>query len=324
MTSLVQPARPRPIDPLAPSPGGAAHRYEDDVVVVEKDPLGRRRPSRHPVRTAHFDLGRAAGRLQVVHDLAPGDLDDDLAGLLTAELFGPGWVSGADAFERIFTGIVRSSRPDPLGAWELFYRNTLRRLGDPQTPAYAPAHTPHTTAYTLERADGSIAAYRPVYERALELVPGGAVLDLGSCFGFLPLQLAGRGDTEVLASDVAAGTMALLSAISGRLLRPVRTLVADAARIPLPAGSADTVTALHLLEHLDPVHGEAVLHEAYRLARRRVVVAVPFEEHANCAYGHQRTFDLTAMRAMAAAVPPSWHAEVGEHHGGWLVADRTE
>jgi len=81
----------------------------------------------------------------------------------------------------------------------------------------------------------TIAGIAPVYRRALTLVGPGSVLDLGSCFGFFPLLLTERGHHAVVASDIG-----------------LETLVCDAARVPLPDRSIDTVTVLHLLEHLDP------------------------------------------------------------------------
>jgi SAM-dependent methyltransferase len=296
----------RPILPLAM---GLPGRYEDDRVVVERT-RGHRGPRQVGwVRTRHFEVARQGHLIYVVHRLPPSRIDDDLTGLLAAELFDPGWVSGADAFERIFTGVVLSSLDDPLDGWELFYRNTLDRLLQPP---------PGPTAL-----HGSIDGYRPVYQRAVSLVSPGEVLELGCCFGFLSLQLAARGDVQVIASDVSAGTVSLLDAMQHRLGAGVRTLVADAARVPLPDRCVDTVLAVHLLEHLDDGDGTAVIAEALRLARHRVVIAVPFEAEPSPDLGHLRIFDLESLAAMGIGVPSWWRAKISEHHGGWLVIDRT-
>jgi hypothetical protein len=63
-----------------------------------------------------------------------------------------------------------------------------------------------------------------------------------------------------------------------------------------------------------------VLAEMLRLARHRVVVAVPFEDVPNPTWGHVRTFDPAALNAMGAATGRPYRVE--EHHGGWLVIDR--
>jgi SAM-dependent methyltransferase len=297
---------PRPILPLAL---GRPGRYEDDRVVVERASGARERRQLGWVRTPHFEVGREGQRIHVVQSLPASRIDDDLTGLLADELFDPGWVSGADAFERIFTGVVMSSLDDPLDGWELFYRNTLDRLRQPPPGAAAEYST--------------IDTYRPVYQRAVSLVPPGEVLELGCCFGFLSLQLAARGDVHVLASDVSAGTVSLLDAMRHRLNADVRTLVADAARVPLPDRNVDTVLAVHLLEHLGERDGTAVVAEALRLARHRVVIAVPFEAEPRVDMGHVRVFDLESLAALGLDLPSGWAARVSAHDGGWLIIDRS-
>lgn len=306
MTATRAEPEPRPILPLAT---GRPGRYEDDRVVVERG--GGFGDPRAPgwVRTPHFDVRRQGHRIHVVHRLPASRIDDDLTGLLTDELFHPGWVIGADAFERIFSGVVMSSLDDPLDSWELFYRNTLDRLRQPQPDPAA--------------GRGTIDSYRPVYQRAVSLVAPGEVLELGCCFGFLSLQLAARDDVHVVASDVSAGTVSLLEVMGQRLGTDVRTLVADAARVPLPDRQVDTVLAVHLLEHLGDRDVAAVMTEALRLARHRVVIAVPFEAEASVDMGHVRVFDLESIAALAVDLPSGWGATVSAHHGGWLVIDRA-
>ena len=98
----------------------------------------------------------------------------------------------------------------------------------------------------------------------------------------------------------------------------------DAADVPLPDDCADTVTALHLIEHLTRRHRRGA-REALRLARRRVVVAVPFEDEPRACYGHIQRFDHAALVDLGAelcAADPTLGAAVHEYHGGWLILDR--
>ena len=250
--------------------------------------------------TPRFCTRRTGQGLTVEHDLTPGEISDELAVLLAAELDDLGVLRGQPEFEAVFTGIVQSVASDgePDDAWYRFYRNSLHRL------------------------ESGSAAFAPVHRRAASLVVGRRVVDLGSCFGFFPLRLALAG-LDVTATDLSAPTMDLLARTSTRLERSLRTEVCDAARVPLPDRVADTVTVLHLLEHLDPTASAAVLEEAMRLARRRVVVAVPFEDVPRACYGHVQRFDLDALQATAAAWRTSGiRATVTEYHGGWLLLDR--
>ena len=248
--------------------------------------------------TNRFCTTRRGDVLHVAHDLRPDEICDDLAELLAIELDDAGILRGQPEFEAVFTGVVRSTVEGDDAAWLRFYRNTLVRLE-------------HGTA-----------AFAPVHEHAASLVVGSRILDLGSCFGFFPLRMAAAGLT-VTASDLSAKTMELLDRMGVGLRRPVATLACDATDVPLPDGAADTVTVLHLLEHLDAATATAVLDEALRLARRRVVVAVPFEDVPRACYGHVQRFDVTVLRGMADAKRSrDVRAGVHEFHGGWLVLDR--
>ena len=302
------------IDPFAPTRHGV---YDDGVVQVRSCQEGLPRRSLRSIRTPHFDVVPHGSTLQLRHVVPPHQVDDDLAGLLAHELFGPGWLRGTDLFERIFTGIVLTSAEEPLVGWELFYRNTLSRLADLLGHACGSGSEAGPGAGA---AHGTLAGYAPVYSHVESLLPpGGTVLELGSCFGFLSLRLAAAG-RHTVATDLNPGTIDLLSRVAPRLGIALDTATADAARVPQPSASVDHVLAVHLLEHLEPEHGERVLAEARRLARHRVVVAVPLEEVADETWGHVRTISLEDLESWGRF--SGWRYRVHEHHGGWLVLDR--
>jgi len=294
-----------PIDPLAPCAPG---RYADELVMVTREevPGGVGGVAAPVVLTAHFVLRRRGRRVEVGHWLRPGELDNNLAGLLADELFAPGWLSGAEIFERVFTGVVRSCVAGAMPAWLTFYTNTMDRIGECwQGPGQAVQQgTP-------------IGDFAAIYRRALRLIPPGRVLDVGSGFGFLPLLLTRRRRGSVIASDASPGSVRLLGSLAGALGYPLETLVCDAAQVPLPACSVDTVTAIHVLEHLGPEHCDRALREAIRLARHRVVVAVPLEDEPTAAYGHLQSFTRTDLVGLGQR--QGCRFRVSEHHGGWLV-----
>lgn len=241
------------------------------------------------VSTGPLTLRRDAHRLHVTHSLTSEQISERLVAGVTASIEDAAF--GQDEFELTMVGIVRSTIPDPLESWATYYRNSLREL------------------------NSGTADFAPIHDTAADLVRGD-VLDLGSCFGFLPLRLAAAG-TTVTATDILPGTMRLLDAVAPQLDLKLSTLVCDAANVPVPDGSADTVTAIHLLEHVDEAVGAAILTEALRIARQRVIVAVPFEDEATACHGHVRTFDLPALENLGRSTGRPF--EVFEHHGGWLV-----
>ncbi|WP_235622013.1 mycofactocin oligosaccharide methyltransferase MftM [Mycolicibacterium austroafricanum] len=284
---LHSPAR---IDPLAPNPEGEWHGHTVSVRRVEAAALGARR-----LRATHVD-----DRLIVEHRITPEDLCDQLATMIVADLADAGVSIDQTGFEEAFTGVVRSTVTGPLESWLRFYTNSVHRL------------------------EGGSAGFSPVHAYGAGSVRGHEVIDLGSCFGFFPLRLAAYG-IDVVATDLSAPTMDLLARMSVLLGRFVRTLACDAAAVPRPDGCTDTVTALHLIEHLPPEVADTVLAEAMRLARRRVVIAVPFEDEPTACYGHVQRFDRAALDRLAGrlhAEHPDWTTTVAEHHGGWLILDR--
>ncbi len=233
------------------------------------------------------------GRLR--HRIGRHEISNDLAGWIADDLVAPGLIDPA-AFESAFVSVVRSVDP----GWTAFYRNTLDELAAGGTPG------------------GTNAGMAPVHARAVELAEG-AVVELGCCFGFLSLALAGAGH-DVTAVDLAPGAVALLASVAPTLDRPLRAVVGDATAVPLAGGSADTVLAVHLLEHLPPPLAPVVLAEMLRVARRRVVVAVPYEDEPDPTWGHVRTFDAAALTALGEATGRPF--AVSDHHGGWLVVER--
>jgi SAM-dependent methyltransferase len=253
------------------------------------------------VETAHFRVLGAC-----VEPRAWPDVDNDLADVIVDELAPLGLVPDVDAFERLFTSIVEGSAPTPGLAWNSFYRNTLARLRRP-----ANAHAP---------AAGSVAAFARIYAEVGQLTVGTPVLDVGSCFGFLPILLAEQLTGLVIGSDADTATALLAGRVARALGSRASFLVADARRLPLPDRAVATVTVVHLLEHLCPPDGVRVLGEATRVADRRVIVAVPFEDTPNPAFGHVRTFNLGLLAELGSGT--GWRCASWESDGGWLVLDR--
>ena len=273
-----------PIDVLRSCPDG---RYADGQVVVTAQPGAGLYAERGPDQ-----------RIWVRHGWQAGAVDDEIAVPLAAAL-GP-LTDDHEVFGRVFTGIVLTSAPDAGPAWDAFYRASLARYHRPPGQR----------------------GYSEVYRHALGLLPAQpatSVADLGCGFGFLALHLATRG-AAVIACDAVPGATGLLGRMAGRLDLTLDVVTGDAGSGRLASVSADAVALLHVLEHDDEAAAATLVTEAMRIARRRVVIAVPYETTPARLFGHVRTIDRRQLDKLGAG--SGWDHQVHEHHGGWLVLDR--
>lgn len=241
------------------------------------------------------DLGWRIGPVSVdiVHPFDGGSISDSamvgsLVGLVDA-----GVIAGQRQFEDAAVQMIRSAASTEAGSWAAFYDNSITELRDGGSP------------------------FGPVHARARSLVVGDSLLEVGSCFGFLALQCAEDG-FEVSACDISPGAVEHLRAAARRRQTPLRAVVGDATDLPFDTDAVDTVTLIHLLEHLDEQATVRALTEALRVARRRVVVAVPFEEHPSEHFGHLIQLTLDDLAAWAGQVEHDG-VELFTHLGGWMV-----
>ncbi len=94
----------------------------------------------------------------------------------------------------------------------------------------------------------------------------GPVLDAGTGTGITARALAGRG-LEVVGVDSCADDLQVAEALTddAGVAGRIRYLVADAARLPVPAGHFGSAVAVDFLHHLDA--GAPVLRELVRVVR---------------------------------------------------------
>jgi SAM-dependent methyltransferase len=269
-----------------------------------RDALARRFP--HAYESLHFTVFLRDGATVVLHRLKADEIDNDIAEIVASELARPGAVGVPNAFERCFAGVVLSSAESSGEAWRAFYENTLSKL-----EKAAPDGDSSPTA-----------VFGKIYERALSRVAGSSLLDVGSCFGFFPF-LVNRAEpgVSVTALDISEPMVALarnFGALSPHA-KNVSFVHGDALGLPFDDGTFDTVAALHVLEHLTPPDAYRALCEMRRVARRRVVVAVPLESDPDPAYGHVQSFDRKSLTELTRAA--GWRSDFEEYLGGWVVME---
>jgi SAM-dependent methyltransferase len=236
-----------------------------------------------------------------------GEISNELADHIAAELAPLGLVPDGPAFQRIFVETVLATHPDPMQAWTAFYDNTMRRLRRAE-PGGA----------------GCVATFARIYDHVLSLVRGTTVLDVGCCFGFLPLLMAEQDPRlRVLGTDLVPPTAELAGRISRTHGSRARFAAADLLALPVASQAVDTVLAVHVLEHLPAEASAPALAQLRRVARHRVVIAVPLEEMPDPTFGHVQAFDLPGLARIGAdPETPGWSQAVHAADGGWLVLDR--
>lgn len=235
----------------------------------------------------------------------PAGLDADLGDAIAAGLHGPPPADLA-AFEAAFVALVEAADPHRERAWDSFYDRTLARVED---------------QWDAATGASNIATFSRIWARAAALSRGSSVLDVGTCFGFLPLAWAARpGAPALLAAELSPPAAVLAGRQARRLGRAVTVLCADGTRLPLRDRAVSTVLVLHVLEHLDRPASERLLSEALRVAERRVVVAVPVEDRPDARFGHLQVFELAGLAERGRRT--GWQVSLADADGAWLVLDR--
>ena len=295
--------------------------------------------------SAHFQLypltaAVPTDELIIVHDFISGQIDNNLGYHVVAELLPllaaqrhriDSGYSAQDLFERAVGDIVRSMAGNERRAWRLFYANTLNAtqisagLGQPPGPPN-------------QATSDFIGLFGAIYRYALDLIealPAAAspptVLDVATCFGFFPLLLARVRAAKTLGDIAGCDLNPALMAFAEDYVRHeglaavnfgVSDILAEDLErelAPLPARH-DVVTALHLLEHLEFQQTERAIANLWRLAARRLIVAVPLESAPDPRYGHRQVFDRERLLALGRTL--GGRCDYFEYHGGWLVCDR--
>jgi hypothetical protein len=275
----------------------------------------------HLEETAHFLLARPAetDRVILVHRLLPAEVDNNLVDCLMQEL--PDLMTSDQAFGHAMIGVVNSIKPhDPVGAWGMFSLNTLQRFRN------------YLADNTLQYPPTTIGACATVYRRLFSLKVGSSLLDVGCACAFWPVLAAER---ELGACGSIVGVDTRLDAV--HLSQHLAMLVdkPDLTFLQLDLLSPqfieklhpfDTVTAIHILEHLPEERLSLALEHLLQVTGHRLIIAVPYEAEATRAYGHEQVFTREKLEHWGqwcvesiGGAAHSWCEEVA---GGLLVVDR--
>jgi SAM-dependent methyltransferase len=238
--------------------------------------------------TQHFLVCQHASFQHIVllHTFDQSDIDADLICYIEQELSAYGLILTEKDFGAVLFAMLASTFPSPRhqpAIWHRFCVNSLTKLRD-QLNHPSPV-SPSTMSY--------ITPFAAIYRRVFELFVGQSFLDVGCSFGFLLVLMAEQAkeatimgcdlnpDALSFATDLAAttGVPQVLLSLQDVLDPTIRCL-----------GSFDTVTALHLLEHLQEQDMPVALMHLLQMTTKRLIIAVPYEEQVRALYGHVQRF----------------------------------
>lgn len=274
-----------------------------------------------PDPTAH----PGSSEVVIVHTFTPAEIDNNIGYYVANELL-PLLDSNRQAdFEHLVGAIVRSSHRDEQCAWHLFYANSLAALRQAMVQP--------------EAIPDFIWPFGAIYEHAMHLIHGETLLDAGTCFGFFPLLVAEEavrrpGASAHPASHIShpasrirhivgcdrdpaliklAGAYAAQQELDHVSFVVADILSDDVARL----GMFDTVTCIHVLEHLPPEQTIPALTRLWQRTRQRLIIGVPLEATPDPRFGHVQVFDRERLLELGRRLDADCHYI--EFHGGWLV-----
>lgn len=248
----------------------------------------------------------------IVHSFGRAEIDNNIGYYVANELLPLLQSSRQADFEHLVGAIVRSSDIDEQRAWWLFYHNSLVALE-------------HAIAEPQSIPD-FIWPFGSIYSHVLRMVCGQSLLDVGTCFGFMPMiyarQQMHHHQQQIVGCDLDTALVRLANSyVNQSGLRGVEFVVGDILSDDLARlGRFDTVTCIHMIEHLTLDQTMPALINLWQLTHRRLIVGVPIEATPDPRFGHQQVFDLARLNALGQELGGSYCTF--EHHGGWLVVDR--
>lgn len=268
-------------------------RVGDLIVLAQPDKatLSRYREQLHNQsyqvsETEHFIICQqpSSHRIILMHALRQSEINADLIRCIAEELPTFGIIESEKQFGTTLFAVLAStfSAPrDQSAIWRRFCLNTLDSL------RYHIAHPDLITAASY------IGPFSAIYRRIFELFTDQSLLDVGCSFGFLPVLAAEHfpyaritgidknSDAITFSTDLAAVT-----SIHSMTFMLLDLLSADFSM----QECFDTVTAIHLLEHLPEEDMPLAFTHLLQVTNKRLLIAVPYEKAAQRLYGHCQIF----------------------------------
>lgn len=234
--------------------------------------------------TEHFVVCQqlSSQRTLLMHTFAQDTINADLIRFIEEELPASGFIESEKQFGAALFAVLASTFPAPRDqytVWCRFCQNTLDSLRD---------HIAHPDLITPTTYIGPFAA---IYQRIFELFIGQSLLDVGCSFGFFPVLMAERFPQlriNGVDNNPDAIRFSTNLASTSNAHNVTFTLLDVLGKGFSRQECYDTVTAIHLLEHLSEQDMPLALTHLLQVTNKRLLIAVPYEEQA--LYGHHQVF----------------------------------
>ena len=278
-------------------PKQEAVRIGNFVVIAKQDDLALQKQSSDLLakgyqirKTSHFVICRRpdSERVILLHTFNQQTIDADIICFIENQLSSSLSLS-SKTFGAVLFGTLAStfSCPREQGIiWLQFCLNTLHRLSSLMLqPALVTTAAISTLSY--------MTPFAIIYRRIAELSTGQSLLDVGSSFGFFPILMSELlSIATIIGCDNNRNILSIAMDLANEVgSQHIEFMLKDLLATDFETiGQFDTVTAIHLLEHLSEEKMLYAFDHLLKATRRRLIISVPYEEQATLAYGHQQVF----------------------------------
>lgn len=274
--------------------------------------------------TPHFLwLARKQGQQStLVHCITLQEIDNNAGHLIMQELASNGLIPSEQEFGAFLIGIVSSLYPsDPAVAWGRFSQNTLQRLREKLSCNPSTIEPPNF-----------ISSFAGIYRNLFSHLIGSSLLDVGCACAFWPVLVAEQYQhmQNIVGADNRQEAINLSNQLASytRSQNILRFVLADVLQAEFPkVGMFDTVTAIHLLEHIPDDQIFDALRNLLQVTNYRLLIAVPYEDQPEQAFGHQHSCSRETLETWGAWCVKQLDGQGSFHcqdvHGGLLIVDRN-
>lgn len=168
--------------------------------------------------------------------------------------------------------------------------------------------------------DKYICNFLKIYRYANKQIVGKSVIDIGSCDCYFSMIVKVMNPKiDVTASDKTMDGLLSLERLCNNKKIKIDTLKLDILKSIDGKLKFDTVTSIHVLEHIHASLNFKFINNCLKLANKRVVIIVPIEKKIQI-FDHKQVFDRRKMVCLADKIKLPYHIEkINDRNLAWVI-----